>query len=135
MNIRGILIDPWRRKITEVQCTAERTLDDMYKFCHCDCIDRVEWPDESKKSDVWVDDEGLLHDPYPALFNIVGYDEQSFAGRGLVLGYSRSGESVSTKLTIPEVSKLIRWELWEVRIPIDEAIRINKENRIKYNQQ
>jgi hypothetical protein len=129
-EIQGLLIDPWKRTVTPVVCAAgEATLHDMYKFIGCDCVDRVVWPVPKSRNDIWVDDNGLLYEPVPATFNVRGYP-QPLAGRGLVLGFTNSGRSVSTTLTIEQVKRAIQWELWELRISIKDAIRLqNEENQ------
>jgi hypothetical protein len=122
--ILGILIDPWKRSVTQVLCmSGDAALHDMYKFIGCDCVDRVVWPVPNSRNDVWIDDNGLLHEPVPVTFNVRGYD-QPLAGRGLVLGFTNSGKSVSTTLTIDQVKMQIRWELWELRISAKDAIRM-----------
>jgi hypothetical protein len=122
--ILAILIDPWTRTVKQVLCTEREPLYDMYKFIDCDAVDRVVWPGGSK-NDIWVDDNGLLYEPVPATFNVRGYP-QPLAGRGLVLGFTNSGRSVSTTLTIEQVTRAIQWELWELRISIKDAIRMQE---------
>jgi hypothetical protein len=124
--IVGILIDPWKRSVTQVLCqSGDAALYDMYKFIGCDCIDRVVWPVPKSTNDIWVDDNGLLYEPMPATFHVRGYP-QPLAGRGLVLGFTRSGRSVSTTLTVDLVKRSIQWELWELRISPKQAIELQK---------
>jgi hypothetical protein len=120
--ILAILIDPWTRTVKQVLCTEREPLYDMYKFIHCDAVDRVVWPGGSK-NDIWVDDNGLLYEPVPATFRVRGYD-QRLAGRGLVLGFTNGGDSLSTTLTVAQVKQRIIWELWELRISPKDAIKL-----------
>jgi hypothetical protein len=54
---------------------------------------------------IYVDDEGLLNNPR-YFFNYKGYD-QPLAGRGLVLGVDREGDTIGTNLTIERLTPLI----------------------------
>ena len=54
---------------------------------------------------LWVNDEGLLQDKN-YFFEI---EERLLAGNGVILGDDKKGNSISTKLTVPEVVSRVRF--------------------------
>lgn len=92
--MRAILIDPFTRDITEVEYTGD--IGCIYEHIQANCFDAARF--DNKGDAVYVDDEGLLKEP-THFFQIAGYP-QPLAGRGLVLGVDREGESVSPTVSL-----------------------------------
>ena len=105
--MRGILIDPWLKTITEVQCGEG--IEDMYRLMSNPlgpkvdvfCIGRG-WPNGDV---LYVDDEGLLKRG----MRLFLMDGQHLAGNGLILGSDNEGNSVDAKLLLKEVQCLVKW--------------------------
>ena len=57
IDMTGILIDPFLKKLTNVNVRTENTLQDMYKHIGCSMVEVVSFGDVN---DLWVDEEGLL---------------------------------------------------------------------------
>lgn len=61
-TIKGILVDPYSKTITEVQVKRNKegsALAGLKEHMGCDRVDVVAFEDES--NDIWVDDEGLYN--------------------------------------------------------------------------
>lgn len=116
--MKAIKIDVAARTVTDIDLAPG--LDYLYTTIGCTCVDRVVLDDET---DLWLDDEGLLHNPQPAKFSISGFD-RPFAGNGLICGYNASGETISTNLTADQVSPLISF-LGDVNLPIGPTLIIS----------
>jgi len=101
--MKAILIDVTAQTVTDVD--LEAGLSAMYKAIGCQSINRVVL---DSVADLWVDDEGLLHRPQPPKFRIGGYD-YTFAGNGLICGYTAEGHTVSAVYTAHQVSPLIEF--------------------------
>lgn len=91
--MKAILIDSENRTIKEVDHPGG--IDSIYKYLNCDCFAVITL---SEQEGIYVDDEGLLHDPQH-FFKFVNYP-QPIAGNGLVVGVDSDGEDVGTKLTV-----------------------------------
>ena len=109
--MRAILVDPWRRRVKAIQTPAG--LRDMYRLIGCSGIDGFRFP-ANKTEWVFVDDEGLLREPRPAMFVLKDYS-QPLVGRGLILGATPNGDSMSSRLMVEEIERVISWEFWEIR--------------------
>ena len=55
--LNGILIDPFTKKVTNVNVGTDNTLQDMYKHIGCSMVEVVSFGDVN---DLWIDEEGLL---------------------------------------------------------------------------
>lgn len=108
--MRGILIDPWLKTITEVDCGEG--INDMYRLMsnplgpkvNVFCIG-MNWPNGDV---LYVDDEGLLKRGM-RLFDIGRIDGQPLAGNGLILGSDAEGNSVDAKLGLVELQTIVKW--------------------------
>ena len=100
--MRAILIDPYARTITEIDHGGG--LADLYKILQVELVCAVEI---SPKDTLWLDDEGFLAEGRP-VFRI-GDNAQPLAGRGLILGHTREGESAATVLPLALVTKAVKW--------------------------
>ena len=117
-TIKGVLIDPEKREITEVDVPVDEygsCLDGMYQTIDCSCVDcarkRLCWLPGIPEDDVWFDDEYYM----TGRDRIAAWMIQGFGpigGRGLILGCTEDGESVDHTLTpeaIEELRRAIRW--------------------------
>ena len=95
--MKAFLIDPKAQTITEVSYSGAYT--EIYKHIEADLFDVVTVNREG--DGIFVDDEGLLKEQ-EFFFLHKGYPSP-LAGRGLVLGTNREGESVSPKMTIEDL--------------------------------
>ena len=112
--ITGILIDPFLKKLTNVNVGTDHTLQDMYKHIGCSYVETVNYKHLHVVEDIWVDEEGLLKPTGEQRFfkvsNLPYLHNGVIAGRGLILGSTREGETISTSLTIEEVTPRITWD-------------------------
>lgn len=95
--MRGILIDPFAKTITEVE--VEKGIHAIYELIDATCFDVVGLNDAGDL--VYVDDEGLYREDQ-AFFVWHGY-ETPLAGKGLILGCDCEGESRSPRIMVEEV--------------------------------
>jgi hypothetical protein len=103
--MRGILINPRERTITEVNSDTGFTLDEMYALVNCGTIDVVSL-DQDLKIIMVVDDEGFMY-PNNAVFHIAG---GTFAGNALLLGVTDEGENTDFIYKKLIVEMAVRWE-------------------------
>jgi hypothetical protein len=96
-GFRAVLIDPVACTVSEVQYTGLYT--NIYEHIEADCFDVARI--NAKGDGVFIDDEGLLKEGQ-SFFLIEGYPTP-LAGKGLVLGTDKHGESVEPTLTLEEV--------------------------------
>lgn len=99
-KLKGFLIDPEAKTIKEV--TYNGDYKEISKMLGCDLYTIVTIDDQNH---LFVDDEGLLNDP-KYFFRLKGYP-QPLAGRGLILGYDESGETIESSMELDEVKALI----------------------------
>lgn len=104
-SIKGLLIDPEKRSITEVDILTGEDgghLESMYEHLQCEHVDvcggGLDWLPGGCFDDIWFDDEGMLCEP-EYFFQIPGW--HALAGRGLILG--RDSEGHSTSHTLSEI--------------------------------
>ena len=116
-TIKAILIDSEKKEIREVELIQESgsTNQSIYKELKCDCI-------TSACSEVFshidhalfVDDEGLLKTHPLGAFcislNPRPYTSQTLSGNGILVGIDEEGETVSHKLDIEMIKKIVIWE-------------------------
>jgi len=109
-KLTGYLIDPFQRKVHEIETTDD--ILDWHKLLDCDTLDvaRVE-----QSVDIWVDDNGLLREPYYPLFYYLGY-QNPLCGYALALSSNAEGESISLKLPAGYFQAKIHFEEWEKRL-------------------
>lgn len=99
--MRGILIDPFTRSITEVE--TEASLDDVYTLLDIDTVTVVSW---DRQHALFLDDEGLLKSNEVQCYFLVKGADQPFAGRGLILG-DAYGDNRAATLTIDQVKDVV----------------------------
>ena len=110
----GILIDPFIKKVTNVNVSPINTLKEMYKHIGCSYVETVNYTHISVVEDIWVDEEGLLKPTGEQRFfkvsNLPYLHNGVIAGRGLILGSDRQGGTISTSLSIEDVLPRISWD-------------------------
>ena len=96
--MKGILIDPFTKTVTEME--GDFALQDIDDALHCETITAV----RIGASDcMFLDDEGLLKPHDNQEYFYFGNSRQPFAGRALVLGTDDEGGSTSPKATVQAV--------------------------------
>jgi hypothetical protein len=108
-HIKGILIDPVNRTITEtmIPCAdGNVTLQGMYDALECEMVEAVRFPKTAHT--LWVDEEGLFKRGNPA-FSYQGVGQGMFVGRALVLGDTKGGNCTDSKLTVADVTAFVAW--------------------------
>jgi len=109
--MRGILIDPTTRTITECELQQKDLFQQFYELIGCDIVERFSLPyhqnpEARSMDDMWLDEMGWLrHNAESFMYGGVAY-----AGKCVLLGANRDGtKSVSTKLKLDDVTQLVRW--------------------------
>lgn len=123
--MKAYLIDPFQRKLHEVE--VDNDLRSWYSALRCDCVDVVcvgQAPN-GHRIDVWVDDEGLLPDEPRPMFRI---GQSTLAGYGLVLESDSQGNSCGVSFPRSYFYGKIFFEAWEKRLDpekyLDEMTRV-----------
>ena len=99
--MRGILIDPFTRTITEVDTDA--SLDNVYTLLDIDTVTIVSW---DRQHALFLDDEGLLKSNEVQCYFLVKGADQPFAGRGLILG-DAYGDNRAATLSLDDVKDVV----------------------------
>lgn len=108
--IKGILIDPKAKTITEVESTTGFELKEIYALLGCDLITSfgIHGYDSAL-----CDDEGLLkgdeHMEQAGCYTLKGAGQSHFVGRTLVVGTGNEGETISPESTIKQLQDLVVW--------------------------
>jgi len=109
--MRGILIDPTTRTITECELEQKNLFNQLYKLMDCDMIERFSLPyhqNEKARSmdDMWLDESGWLKGNTKSFM----YGGVLFAGKCVLLGTNIDGtKSKDTKIKLEKVEKLVVW--------------------------
>tara|TARA_R100001082_G_scaffold62357_1_gene34924 strand:+ start:664 stop:1146 length:483 start_codon:yes stop_codon:yes gene_type:complete len=107
--LNGILINPYLKKLTNVNVGTDNTLQDMYKHIGCSMVEVVSFGDVN---DLWVDEEALLKrdQRFFKVHNLPFGHHGVIAGRALLLKCGDTGGCESTTLDIHEVTPRISWD-------------------------
>ena len=108
--IKGILIDPKAKTITEVTSTTGFELKEIYALLGCDLITSF----GILGDDVALcDDEGLLkgdeHMELAGCYTLKGASQSHLVGRALVVGTGEEGETIPPQSTIKQLQDLVVW--------------------------
>lgn len=109
--MKGYLIDPFAKTVTEVETTGE--LNDIYRLTDCDIIEAIYLP---KGDHIYVDEEGLQADDNGLVrgreqqFFMVGRSGQIYGGKGLWLG-SDGGEETDPKISFAKARDLVNFPM------------------------
>lgn len=126
-TLRGILIDPYAKTITEHQVAYtddnSKTLKAIHDLIQADCFDTMRpAPDHM----MFLDDLGL--ERQKKFFDWADYP-QPLAGRGLILGCNQRGETIACTLTLDYVTGRVHWanvryvgSVQEIKENVDTAI-------------
>jgi hypothetical protein len=102
-TIKGLLIDPAKRTINEVELEEKNDsyLSDMRRLLGCSTVDVAREQIAGINLDIWVDDEGAFKSP-EYFFHLPNYPEW-LCGKGLVLGNDDLGNCISHGLTQEQI--------------------------------
>ncbi len=100
--MRAIFIDAVKQEVREETLT-EPTLKAFYKLIGCQLVDLVRIDDQN---DLWVDDEGLLHNPEN--FFIYG-DSSPLAGNGVITANDGGGHTIATTMSVEDVKAKVKF--------------------------
>ena len=105
--MRGILIDPKTRTITETDA-YNGDYRSIYPIIGCDRFDIVHI---NASETVYVDDEGLINGnaAMNGFFYLIGDHPTALAGKGLILGADDEGGTVPSRLALDEVKAMVRF--------------------------
>lgn len=110
-TMKAILIDPWEKSLETIDLIEGKgsqvfcQLKEIYGLVGERGIDAAYiMPGES----IIVGDHSSLQEPPLPSYSIHGYRHRLY-GRGVVIGYTKSGEERETKLTVDDLSQLITW--------------------------
>ena len=101
-DTKCIVIDAENETVTAVKLNGDYR--EIYRVGGFDCFDSVRIDQHNV---IYVDDEGLLHDP-KHFFMFRGYP-QPLAGRGVVLGVDDAGESIPTTWSVEEIKSDVKF--------------------------
>lgn len=102
--MRGILIDPKAREVTEVDVPYDTEgYKVIYRFIDADCFDVVNL--NEARDALYVDDEGLSREDQ-SFFVWKSY-HQPLAGKSLILGTNDEGETVATSMSLNEARESV----------------------------
>ncbi len=102
-KIKAVKIDPTARTVSDIE--IDKGLAATYAAIGCQVVTRVVL---DKQNDLWLDDNGLLHDPQPEKF-LIGKYPQPLAGVGLVCGYDDEGNTISANVNADQVRPFVQW--------------------------
>lgn len=104
-KLKGLLIDPEWRKVSEVMIDADKKLRSIYKVLECDTVAIAH--DGIPGVDIWIDEEGMFKDP-EHFFMPPAYIKYScwIARRGLILGHDLNGDCTDHTLTAEQIETL-----------------------------
>lgn len=97
--MRGILINPFDQTIKEVVYAGD--FREISVLIDCTTFDIAKISDAD---DLYVDDEGLLKDN-----RYFSWSGRNFAGKGLILGHDKEGETIATTYDLQEVVDRVEW--------------------------
>ena len=107
--IKGILIDPKAKTITEVESTTGFELQEIYALLGCSCITSY----GIGYDNALCDDEGLLkgdeHMEQAGCYTLKGAVQSHFVGRTLVVGTGNEGETISPTSSLQDIRDLVVW--------------------------
>jgi hypothetical protein len=100
--MRGILIDPFTRTVSEIETSGK--LLEIYELLGVDLITAVTVGEDQS---LFLDDEGLMVPKTNQEYWQWKGSNQPYAGRGLILGLDGNGDNVDTTMSGLEVAMLV----------------------------
>ncbi len=108
--VKGILIDPKTKTVTEVESTTGFDLQEIYALLGCSCITSY---GIHRYDSALCDDEGLLkgdeHMEQVGCYTLKGAGQSHLVGRTLVVGTGNDGETISPESSLQEIRDLVVW--------------------------
>lgn len=98
--MKAILIDPFKREVTQVELSEKNTLQEFYRILECSTVDVPVTFDN--RDSLWIDDEGWFQD-YPegrAGFQMDGW-AHAIIGKGVITGCDDEGNTIEPKQNDP----------------------------------
>lgn len=102
--MRGILIDPEKKTVAEVEIAE--TLEAYYAALECSTVERIRL---GPKHNLWVDEEGGFKSRPRFQMRSAGLAPVTIIGRGLLLD-QRGADSVSCSIPLELVRQIVRFE-------------------------
>jgi hypothetical protein len=107
----AILVDPHRQTVEPVSYSGD--WHEIYRLIDAETFDVARINDDGEG--FFVDDNGNFRDGQ-AYFHCQGY-LHPIAGKALLMGVDRRGDSVAPKITVEELRKRVRWLMpWEAEM-------------------
>jgi hypothetical protein len=107
--MRAILIDPEKRKVTEINLEPS-TLQKIYEVMSCDCIACPVALENG--DDLYLDDEGIYKENIDYfIFRDKNYGTMTFVGKCLIIGHNKEGENIDAVSSVVEIAKRISFPI------------------------
>jgi len=100
--MRGILIDPFTRSISEIETSGK--LADIYELLGVELVTVVSVGEDQS---LFLDDEGLLVPKEEQEYWNWKGSNQPYAGRGLILGLDDEGDNIDATMGSLEAAMLV----------------------------
>ena len=106
--MRAILIDPFERKIQEVDFDGE--LFSAHKLMDCSLVEAMPANPFGNSDNILLDEEGRLKsDRHQEYFELEGWHEGYLCGRALIVGSDGAGEMAEALTDIEDVRRTVIW--------------------------
>jgi hypothetical protein len=104
--MKAIVIDPYKREITEVETDGSNA--SMYAHLQCDMFQIVYL---RKEDSLYVDEEFLINGSILDLawFSMPDFHQDPIGSRGIIFGTDQEGRNISPLMTLDEVRKAVVW--------------------------
>jgi hypothetical protein len=112
-SIKGILVDPFLKTVTEVTVIGTRDewgtnyLESFYKLLGCRTIEAAALDVDDQS--LYVDEEGMFAENQQFFYLPKLSPYQPLAGRGVFVGLDDEGDSADTKLTTEAIQAEVEW--------------------------
>jgi hypothetical protein len=113
-SIKGILIDPFAKTVTEVQVVGKpdswgtNYLESFYTLLKCRTIEAA--PLDIEDESLYVDEEGMFAAGKQMFFYLPKLSPyQPLAGMGVFVGLDNEGDSKDTSIKIEDIQNQIEW--------------------------
>ena len=125
--MKAILIDSREMDVREVDIPLEGgDYSQIAEAIGCELFTVAQYlqQDTDTPDVLFVDDEGLLHNPE----HFFSFNGQPLCGNGLILGTTYDGDSTAPTVTTDEVCAMVRWlDKHDFRIAHDASVRMMRE--------